>query len=189
MGHHEQEMRPRQIREESTAIIRERLMTAEQRLAAFHERARKQHEDWFEDLRQARHREELRAETRMMEALQSPRWDSRLVAEHNLTWLKVQKYVGEQEDMKGVAEDLLFRMLTDRTFAIELTMVLDVWKAWSANGEMRRADFNEIKEKQEMFSHASLIISVSQSSVTAIKGSLAMDLQESIRIWKKVRLG
>jgi hypothetical protein len=40
-----------------------------------------------------------------------------------------------------------------------------------------------------MFAYASLVLAVIEDSVTAAHGSLAADLQECMRIWKKVRLG
>jgi L-cysteine desulfidase len=40
-----------------------------------------------------------------------------------------------------------------------------------------------------IFAYASLLVAVIEDSLTAAHGTLAMDLQECIRIWKKVRLG
>jgi len=46
-----------------------------------------------------------------------------------------------------------------------------------------------LKEDKPNFAYASLLLSVIEDSATAVHGSLAMDLQECMRIWKIVRLG
>jgi hypothetical protein len=40
-----------------------------------------------------------------------------------------------------------------------------------------------------MFAYAALVLAVIEGSVTAAHGSLAIDLQECLRVWKTVRLG
>ena len=46
-----------------------------------------------------------------------------------------------------------------------------------------------LKEDKVNFAYASLLVAVVEESVGAANGSLAMDLQECVRIWKIVRLG
>ncbi len=48
-----------------------------------------------------------------MEALQSPKWDTKLVAEHQLKWLKKGGHVPESQGLKEAAGALLHRMVMD----------------------------------------------------------------------------
>ena len=64
-----------------------------------------------------------------------------------------------------------------------------VWKAFVDNGGIKKADFLILKDDNINFAYASLLLSIIEESATAVHGSLAMDLQECMRIWKIVRLG
>jgi hypothetical protein len=46
-----------------------------------------------------------------------------------------------------------------------------------------------LREDKVMFGYASLVLAIIEDSGMAALGSLALDLQECMRIWKKVRLG
>ena len=80
-------------------------------------------------------------------------------------------------------------MVNDPNIAGDFATVLDSWKVFVDNGGIRRVDFQILKEKQVAFASASLLVAIIEDSVSAAHGSLAMDLQECIRVWKKVRLG
>lgn len=175
--------------ETTQALMRERQLSPDQRATAERERQQRNFNEFVEDQRRAARQREQRAETRMHEALQSPKWESKLVGEHQLRWLKEQGQVSQTQDLKAIVEALLWKMLTDADFSRDLTLMLDSWKAWVDNGGMRKSDYEELQKKKVIFAYASLILSVIRDSVTAVDGSLAMDLQESVRIWKRVRLG
>lgn len=179
----------RTMREQSRAMLKENQLPPNQKAQAIRERQLKTHEDWVAKLNAQRRRDAQRAETRMVEALQSPKWDNKLVAEHNLAWLKKEGHVEESHDLKRTIEVLLWRMVSDAALAIDVSHILDSWRTFVDNGGIRRADYLALKEKQVMFAYASLVLAVIKGSVTATHGSLAMDLQECLRIWKKVRLG
>jgi len=179
----------RKMREQSRAIMKENQLPPDQKAKAFRERASKEHDDWVDGLKAQRRREAERAETRMVEAIQSPKWGNKLVAEHNLTWLKKEGYLEKSHDLKRVAEIVLWRMINEPDVAKKLAAMLDGWKAFVDNGGMRKAEYSMLKENQVMFAYASVVLAVIEDLVTAAHGSLAMDLQECIRIWKKVRLG
>ena len=53
----------------------------------------------------------------MMEALQSPKWDTKLVAEHSLQWLKVNGHWDASLTLKDVVGFMLHRMVLDGEFA------------------------------------------------------------------------
>ena len=185
----ESHARMKKLQEQSRAMMRESRMTPSERSAAAFDRQRQQHEDWVEESRSRRRLEAQRAETRLVEAIHSPKWSNKLVAEHNLKWLKKNGHVDSEEGLKQAVEVMLWQMINNKKFAAELGSMLDQWKAFVDNGGMRRAEYAELKEKQILFAQASLIVAMIDEVVTATHGSLALDLQECVRIWKKVRLG
>ena len=172
----------------------------------------KSHDDWTEALSAKRRREAQRAENRITEALQSPKWGNKLVAQHALKWLKSQGHVDPDQSLDRTVEVLLWRMVGEYTFAAALGKILDceskpclrllgglkeyrltfwalVWKGFVDNGGMKKADYISLKDDQTNFAYVTLLLSLIESSVTAGHGSLALDLQECMRIWKTVRLG
>jgi endo-alpha-1,4-polygalactosaminidase (GH114 family) len=86
----EREAKFRKMNEQARAILQESRLPPDQRAAAFRQRAQRQHEDWVAGLNATRRRDEQRAETRMMEALQSPKWGNKLIARKVLPWKRVR---------------------------------------------------------------------------------------------------
>ena len=183
------EAQMRRLKEQSRAMMKENQLPPDQKAAAIRERQLRAHDDWVESLNATRRRDAQRIETRMVEAIQSPKWDNKLVAEHNLAWLKKEGHVEQSHDLKRAVETLLWRMVNDPRLAGDLATVLDTWKAFVDNGGIRRVDLQVLKENQIAFTSASLLVAIIEDSVSAVHGSLAVDLQECIRVWKKVRLG
>ncbi len=130
-----------------------------------------------------------RRDTRMMEALQSPKWDNKLVAERYLAWLKRNNHAPESLDMKELVGTLLHRMVLDGQFASSLCKMLDMWKSWADNGGMRRADYSALQEDRVTFAQATLLVSMVKGTSSALEGTLSMDLQECLQMWRTVRLG
>jgi hypothetical protein len=185
----ERELQFKRMRETMAAAQRENAMTPDQRAIAIRERMSKQHHDFVDDNNNKRRLATQRVETRMLEALQSPQWKAQLVCEHSLLWLKEHDHVGLKSELSDVMEIVLFKMLTEPTFAKDLAETLDAWKGWVEGGGIRKADYLMLKEKLVVFAFASLVLAIICESVDAVDGSLSRDLQESIGIWKKVRLG
>lgn len=185
----EAENRMRKLREQSAAMMREGRLPPAERSRAMLDRQMKAANDFIEERNDARRREVKRAEQRVIEALQSLKWDNRLVAKHSLAWLKKEGHVDEGHDLKRAVEVLLWRMINEPVMAGDLAKMLDGWKAFVDSGGIRKADYMVLKEEQTMFTYASLVLAVIEDSVTAAHGSLASDLQECLRVWKKVRLG
>lgn len=179
----------RRMRENMAAIQKENAMTPEQRMTASRERSLKQHQDFVDDSNKRRRLAIQREETRMLEALQSPQWKAQLVGEHTLKWLKEQNHLASKAELPEVMDDVLHRMLTEPTFANDLAEILDAWKGWVEGGGIRKADYLMLKEKLVVFAFASLVLAMVCASIEPVDGSLSRDLQESIGIWKKVRLG
>ena len=185
----EQEARMRKLRDDSRELMRENLLPPTERAKAVRERHMKSHDEWVDALKDKRRREEKRIEQRMLEAMQSPKWDHRLVAEHNLAWLKREGLVDQDCELRRALEVLLWRMVNEPQLAVQLARMLDGWKAFVDHGGMKKADFLVFQEEQTMFAYGSLVLAIIEDSVTAAHGSLAADLQECLRVWKRVRLG
>lgn len=125
----------------------------------------------------------------MMEAIQSPKWDTKLVAEHNLTWLKNRGHVPDATSLKDAVGILLHRMVLDGQFSSTMCRMLDLWKAWAENGGMRKSDLSALQADQITFAQSTLLIAMIKDTSAALEGTLSVDLQECLRMWKKVRLG
>ncbi len=89
-----------------------------------------------------------------MEALQSPRWDTKLVAEHNLAWLRRGGHVGDGLGLKDAVGTLLHRMVLDGQFAASVCRMLDLWRAWADLGGMRKTDHHALQADQAVFAQA-----------------------------------
>lgn len=124
-----------------------------------------------------------------MEALQSPRWDTKLIAEHCLKWLQARGVWDKSLALKEIVGLMLHRMVLDGEYASLLCKMLDTWKAWADMGGMRNADYQSVQDSQEMFAQATLLMTLIKDTSGALEGTLSMDLQECLRVWKKVRLG
>jgi hypothetical protein len=133
--------------------------------------------------------EQQRRDQRAMEALQSPRWDTKLVANHCLSWLQSRKLWDENLTVKEIVGFMLHRMVRDGEYTSNLCSMLDTWKAWADMGGMKKSDFQAVQENQTVFAEATLLIALIEDTSDALEGTLAMDLQECLRIWRKVRLG
>lgn len=185
----ERELQFKRMRETMAATRRENAMTPAERTIAAQERLTKQHQDFVDDINHRRRLATQREETRMLEALQSPQWKAHLVCEYSLQWLKEHGHVTLKSELSDVMEVVLYKMLIEPTFANELAETLDSWKGWVEGGGIRKADYLMLKEKLVVFTFASLILATISRSVEAVDDSMSRDIQESIGIWKKVRLG
>lgn len=130
-----------------------------------------------------------RKEMRMMEALQSPKWDTKMVAEHNLAWLKLKGEVSNDIGVKEVVGTLLHRMVLEGEFTTALCRMLDLWKSWAENGGMRKSDLDALRDDQKTFAYATLLVAIIEGTSSALEGTLSMDLQECLRMWRTIRLG
>ncbi|KAI4861268.1 hypothetical protein F4820DRAFT_434331 [Hypoxylon rubiginosum] len=183
--------------EQRIAVQAESQMSPPQREIATRQRMQREMNQRMQDMRDRLRLDSQRREVRTSEALKSPKWDTKLVAEHNLQWLR-QKADGDASSslnvdaslpLRGVVGMLLHRMVLDGEFAASICRMLDLWKAWADNGGMRKSDLEALYERQELFALASLLVALVQDTVTAHEGTLSLDLQECLGMWKTVRLG
>ncbi|ETS74489.1 hypothetical protein PFICI_14355 [Pestalotiopsis fici W106-1] len=187
MEYHEAVTRRHQ--EQRLAMAEENRMSHEQRQIAISNRMQREMQQRMNDMRDKMRLDAQRRDQRELEALQSPKWDNKLVAEHNLKWLKARGHIDSDVDLKDAVGMFLHRMVLDGQFASSLCRVLALWKAWADNGGMRVSDLSALRESQDMFARASLLIAMIKDTTTAVDGTVAMDLQECMRMWKTVRLG
>jgi hypothetical protein len=197
-------------REQRQAMEAEARMTPAQREQAVKDRMRKETDQRMRDsefpppvsahglhetnqsyhaVREKMRTDQQRRDQRAMEALQSPKWDSKLVADYSLKWLKARNIWDESLSVKDVVGFMLHRMVRDGEFTSTLCKMLDTWKSWADMGGMRKVDYQTIQENQSTFAEATLLIALIEDTSDALEGTLAMDLQECLRIWHKVRLG
>ncbi|KAK1634473.1 hypothetical protein BDP81DRAFT_473352 [Colletotrichum phormii] len=196
----------RRMRDQMNAISAEQQMDPARREQAVRERMRKESDQHMDDVCDRMRLDARRRETRAHEAIQSPKWDAALVATHTLPWLQHQGYLQTATSstattagditlaptLRSVAAGLLHRMLLDGAFASSLSAVLDAWIAWADNGGMRKSDLEALREGPkalEMFALASILVAVIRDVGGAAEGSVGVDLQECLRMWRQVRLG
>ncbi|KAH7011452.1 hypothetical protein EDB80DRAFT_711862 [Ilyonectria destructans] len=179
----------RRNQEQRTAMAAEARMAPAQREQAVKDRMRREMDQRMQDMRDKSRQDQQRRDQRMMEALQSPKWDTKLVAEHTLRWLKGQGLWSESLTLKEVVGFMLHRMVLEGEYASSICNMLDIWKGWADMGGMKRTDYQKIVDNKATFAHATLLIALIKDTSTALDGTLAMDLQECLRIWRKVRLG
>ncbi|ERT01915.1 hypothetical protein HMPREF1624_00210 [Sporothrix schenckii ATCC 58251] len=177
----------------------EQRLPPHQREAAARDRRARENMQRIDDMRADMERNRERREQLEMEALHSAKWDTRLVAEHALRWLLREKKqrAGEtadpqqpaHADMKEMAGHVLHRMVRDGEFAGKMCRMLDQWKSWADLGGMKKADLQALRADMETFVYAALLVSLIKDSTSALDGTLSVDLQECMRMWRKVRLG
>ncbi|KAK4105172.1 hypothetical protein N658DRAFT_491617 [Parathielavia hyrcaniae] len=179
----------RRTREQRAAMEAEARMAPAQKAAAVRERVMRENEQRVQDMRDRMRLDAQRRETRMMEAMQSPKWDTGLVAERNLAWMRKAGEVHDELNLKEVVGTVLHRMVLDGEFSSRLCRMLDLWKAWAENGGMRRSDLTALQEDQMTFAYATLLVAIIKDTSMALEGTVSMDLQECLRMWRTVRLG
>lgn len=176
--------------EQRAAMAAEARMAPAQREAAVRDRMMRENEQRMRDMRDRMRQDAQRRDTRLIEAFQSPRWDTKRVAKYCLVWLKRRGHVpADVPGMKDVVGTLLHKMVLDGQFSAKLCGMLDLWKAWADNGGMRKTDFDAIKEDLVSFAQATLLIALIKDTSTALVGALSVDLQECMNMWRQVRLG
>ncbi|KAJ9143081.1 hypothetical protein NKR23_g6718 [Pleurostoma richardsiae] len=126
---------------------------------------------------------------RISAAFQSSKWDAKLVAEHNLRWLKRSGYIEQPLTLEEAAGAVLYRMVRDVEFASSVFKVLCSWKTWVASGGMRMSDFSALQDVQVAFAHGSVLLALIKRAAAREDGTLSLDIQECIGRWRTVRLG
>lgn len=156
-------------------------------------------ERWFERMKQEdferdaeRKRklveDELKEETVVREALSSQRVSSGVVAGACKLFLVRKGEVGSEVTMHDIVERVLWSMVCSEEIAEKMGCMLDSWRCWAEGGGMTKAHFEMLGKEKEMFAYAAGILCLVKETA-GVGGNIVSDLQESLRMWKKVRLG
>ena len=154
-------------------------------------RARQQAEltEMGQEFRAKMRRERERAEKREMEAVGSSRMETVVATQAAFLHLKSQSGFGGCSDVQQTAEKILFEMLTEPEKSEEVCGVLERWKLWTERGGMNREDLKAIMDSPLTFCRATCLMGLLRMAAGKDESSVALDMQECIRVWKKVRLG
>lgn len=167
----------------------ERLLPPAQAEAA---RAARQIEERFtfaDELPARQRRDREREEKRKTEALNSSRLHPGIVAQAAVKYLSKNVGFEASSGIQQTAESILFEMVEEETKALAICRVLDQWQRWNDRGGMNQEDLALATESPVHFSYAACLMGLFREASIREESSVALDLQECVRVWKKVRLG
>lgn len=173
---------------QSREVAAERLLPPAQAEAA---RATRQTEERFAfaDEFQARQRRDREREAkRKTEALNSSRLQPGIVAQAAMRYLSEKVGFEAFNGVQQTSESILFEMVEEETKALAICKFLDQWQRWNDRGGMNQEDLALATENPVHFSYAACLIGLFREASIREESSVAQDLQECVRVWKKVRL-
>jgi len=184
-----QQLAQRQKREEQMrAMMAESKLSPAERTKAWQQRIQRE----MTEERYAREKERLEStrqeELEVQEAVSSRRVSVGVVADACREWLVKEEFISAGEDISGLVERLLWECVRREEVANALGEMLAQWKAWVEAGGITRAGFEMMKEKKIEFCYAACLLSLIGETATSEAGSVGSDMQECLRLWKKVRL-
>jgi hypothetical protein len=141
------------------------------------------------DAEKRRIEEERKKSAELVEALNSPRLGAGKVAGAMVGWLVERGHVGEGSTAAEVVERVLWEMVNDREVAAEIGRVMDAWRHWADEGGMTKTQYELVKDSLVTFGYASCILALIQETGGDLSGSVVSDLQDCLRMWRRVRLG
>ncbi|OCK82898.1 hypothetical protein K432DRAFT_402496 [Lepidopterella palustris CBS 459.81] len=175
--------------EQTRKVQAEMRLPPDQREAARKIRVEQEAFDFHNEHRRRRMKEEQRREQEVTEAMTSQKLGIAVVAEANRKWLASKGHVKETTTIAAIVEQVLFHMIQNEGFAKRISTMLDLWKSWTQSGGMTKTHFSAVSEEHVIFMLASTVLFAIKNTATEPTGSVVSDLQECLRIWKKVRLG
>ncbi|KAJ5732560.1 hypothetical protein N7493_004041 [Penicillium malachiteum] len=125
---------------------------------------------------------------RLIEAIQSPRLDNKVIAEASLTYLVSQEIVPANYTMPKLAQAVLYLMILDMDQAKIIADILERWMLWCQFGGMQKPQLTLLMENKIAFSYASALVAVVQQA-NAGDGNLSSDMLDCLRLWNRVRVG
>lgn len=175
----------------SEQVNKELRMNPEDARQARQDRMREEMWAIHEDARRERVKAERKAENEMRDAIASPRIGASVAGDAARKWLVQKQHVSDEigATIAGVVQKTLYEMIESEGRASTITDMLEKWRAWTEGGGMTRANFEEITRKLEIFCCAACILALVKETSAHPTGSVVSDLQECLRMWKKVRLG
>ncbi|MCJ1465526.1 hypothetical protein MMC07_004144 [Pseudocyphellaria aurata] len=171
------------------AINAERMMTEDQARIARIAREAEERARFGEEHRERMARQRERAERREREAFASGRLEATVVADTGLSWLVGEGVLREGAKTQEAVEGLLVRMVKGEGISTEVCDILERWRDWSDRGGMNAEDLAMLKNNKTGFCYAACVMGLLRETCTKDESSVAADMQECIRFWKKIRLG
>ncbi|MCJ1257850.1 hypothetical protein MMC24_005676 [Lignoscripta atroalba] len=167
----------------------ERMLPAAQQQAARAAREAEQSASFSEDFQRRLRRDRERAERRDTEALNSSRLETVVVAQAALTYLAKEEKARPCSDVQRGAEGILFRMMQDEGLTVGTCKILDRWQQWTDRGGMNKEDLKVLQDSTSHFCNAACLMGLFRIASLKEESSVALDMQECIRVWRKIRLG
>ncbi|PGH07416.1 hypothetical protein AJ80_08001 [Polytolypa hystricis UAMH7299] len=167
----------------------ERTMPAAQ--AAASRSARMQARMWTmqEDTRQRRRALQEYEETRIVEGLSSTKLANKKVADGCLAWLVGRGEIPDGYTVPELARAVLYLMILDRARGKVIAEVCDRWLTWgNLSTGLNRSELDFLMENKVSFAYASSLVSVVEVAASS-EVQVSTDMQECLKLWKKVRLG
>ncbi|GBF67103.1 hypothetical protein TMEN_9826 [Trichophyton mentagrophytes] len=140
--------------------------------------------DHAEEMRLMREYEEKRG----VEALTSPKLSNKDIADACLRWLIRNNCVPKAYQIKDLVKAVLYLMVLDSIHAKSIAQVCDRWTIWHQSPGMNRSEIEFLRENTANFCYASSIIYTIQIAARS-EAQVSTDMQECLKVWKKVRLG
>lgn len=141
-------------------------------------------DDHIEDMRLQREYEEKR----VGEALNSPRLSNQTIVTSCVRWLIAHDAIPKEYQITDIARAVLYLMVLDHSQAKSIVEVCDRWMHWSQAGGMNRTEFEFLQEHTAQFCYASALIHIIQAAAQS-ESKISTDMQECLKVWKRVRLG
>lgn len=171
------------------SMAAERMMTGEQaRIARITREAEELHRTG-EEFRTQIARQREREERREREAFASGRLEARVAADAGIRWLVGEKLLREGAGTATAVEGLLIEMIKGEERAVGVCGILERWREWSDRGGLNAEDFSILKKDKTGFCYAVCVMGLLRDVCAKEESSVAVDMQECIRSWRKIRLG
>lgn len=187
------------------AMRAETSMAPAARDAARRAREAMEFQDFVEQGQRRRRRDQERRERREREALESTRLSTEIAVQAVLK--KLSKVDAEERKinssgetmglvepwttLQAAAETVLFMMVTEDQTGKEVCAILEMWRVWTERGGMNKEDFAHVTSGStwKPFCYAIIAMALLKAEGQKKESSLALDLQDCVRTWKRVKLG
>lgn len=187
------------------AMRAETSMAPAARDAAKRAREAMEFQDFVEQSKRRRRRDQERRDRREREALESTRLSTDIAVQAVLKRLskaevEERKLISTGEtaslvepwnDLQAAAETVLFMMVTEEQLGKEVCAILEMWRVWTERGGMNKEDLYHVTSGStwKSFCYAIIAMGLLKAEGQKKESSLALDLQDCVRTWKRVRLG
>jgi hypothetical protein len=181
--------RQQKVVERGRHMMEESRLPVAERQAAVLKRMQTEMQQQQFDNQKKRVEAERRKAAEMVEALGSQRLGIGRVAAAARNWLLGKGLASEEEESADIVERLLWEMIRSLDVTAAVARMLDAWKNWADNGGMTKAQFEYVKGEQLAFAYAACVLCLIRETEGSMSGSVVSDLQDCLRMWRRVRLG